>query len=380
MGRLPPVAAVALAVVPLVSAGDAPDGRRLIAERLPRVVYGGGPFLRRPEVTTVTFAGDDSRLVARLEGFGAGIVRSPWWREVTDGYCASAHDCIGPGPAGRAVRLRRTLPRQVRDVDVEALLEDEAATGALAGLGTDALVLAYLPPGVVLSDAFHQRYCGGGPRAFHRMARGANVSFAFAVVPRCGDERETTATASHEIVEATTNPDPNVPGFRIGLESGATAFTAHGSEPVDPCGLLNRDRHRAVDGGFRVQRAWSNRAAARGLDPCVPAVPERPYLALVPRQPVVRLASEGAAATIALDAASDRAVPPWRVSAVDLTGTREGGRYVEARLDKQRAASGDTVVLSLRVLRLHPRQRTVVGLVSYAGTYTHVWPLAVSMR
>jgi hypothetical protein len=373
-------AALAVGLVPLPPAGDPAGGRRLIAERLPRVVHRGGPFLRRPEITTVTFAGDDAKVVARLEAFGERMVRSAWWRDVTDGYCAGADDCIGAARAGRPVRLERRLPGQVRDVDIEALLGEEAQAGALTGLGADALVLAYLPPGVVLTDAFHPRYCDGGPRAFHRLAWAGRVSFAFAVIPRCGDEAETTATASHEVLEAATNPDPNRPGFRLDAAPRYVAFRTHGSEPADPCGLLNLDRHRHDEGGFRMQRGWSNRQADRGGDPCAPSVAERPYLALIPRQPVVRLPSEGATASVVVDAAADRVVAGWSVSVIDLTGEQEGGRYVDARLDRERVSSGDTAVLTLRVARLHPRQVTTVGLLSRLGTHTHLWPIAVSMR
>lgn len=361
-----------------VPGAAAQDGRSLLAEHLPRVVHRGGPFLRRPMVTTVTFAGDDTERVSRLVAFGVEIVRSSWWREVTDGYCLGAGDCVGPGRAGRDVRLAQRLPSRIRDVDIEALLVEEAKRGALTGLEPDALVVAYLPAGVALGDAFHPRYCGGGPRAFHRMARAGDVSFPFAVIPHCGEDGETTATASHEILEATANPDPNRPGFR--LAAAATAFAAAGAEPADPCGLLNRDRHRADEGTFRVQRAWSNRAAETGTDPCVPSVPERPYLALVPRQSVVRLASDGASASVSLDAVSDRAVPTWTVAVVDLTGDTEGARYLEVRLDRDRVAPGDVAVLTVRRLRRHPRGMAVVGLVSRAGSHDHVWPLAVSMR
>src|SRR5687767_6544968 len=78
---------LAVALVPSASADERSERARLIAERLPRIVHRGGPFLRRPEITTVTFAGEDRKLVARLEEFGGRIVRSAWWREVAEGYC-----------------------------------------------------------------------------------------------------------------------------------------------------------------------------------------------------------------------------------------------------------------------------------------------------
>jgi hypothetical protein len=48
--------------------------------------------------------------------------------------------------------------------------------------------------------------------------------------------------------------------------------------------------HRTLESGFVVQRAWSNRSASLGRDPCVPAQAGQSYIALVPRQATVRLA------------------------------------------------------------------------------------------
>lgn len=94
----------------------------------------------------------------------------------------------------------------------------------------------------------------------------------------------------------------------------------------------------------------------------------------------MRLSSEGATASILLDAASDRALQGWTVSAIDLTGAQEGRRYVDVRLDKARVLSGDVAVLILRVVRLHPQRISIVGLLSRVGAHTHLWPLAVSMQ
>ena len=352
----------------------------VIAARLPRVVHSGGPILRNPEITTVTFAGDSPAVVARLERFGDTIATTGWWHDVVDSYCLRAGDCIGDGRAGRHVRLAHPLPTLLSDTDIERLLAEEAQRGALTQLGRDALVLVYLPPTVTLRDASHSRYCARGPRAYHRTLRAARVSFAYAVIPRCGDDDELTVTASHEILEASTNPDPQRPGFRLDPGSNNGGFTAAGTEPADPCGLVSEGRS-VVEGGFAVQRAWSNRAARAGHDPCVPASAQAPYLALVPQTPTVRLAAPGATATIRLDAASDRDVAAaWAVSAIDLTGRQESERYVEVQLDRQAVKAGESAVLSLRLLKLHPQQRAVVGVVSTLGPHWHTWPIAISMR
>ena len=355
-------------------------GRELIARKLPRVTYHGGPYLRRPRVVTVTFKGDDPALVSRLEQFGARITHTRWWQEVTEGYCAHG-DCIGRGRPGPPARLEEVLPDKVRDVDVEALLAREAGAGRLGPLDRDTLLIAYLPAGVALSDAFFPLYCSGGPRAFHRALKVGETKVAFAVLPRCGGEADLTATASHEVLEAATNPDPSSRGFAFERGPANVGFTAAGVEPVDPCGLLAMDgRRHTMESGFVVQRAWSNRQASLGRDPCVPSRAGAVYVALVPRQPVVRLADEGDSATITLEAAADRPTPAWAVSAFDLNGQQDGGQCVEVSLDKSSVAAGQTAQLTVTLRKRNGRRLCVVAVISNLGHQSYMWPVAVTVR
>jgi hypothetical protein len=352
----------------------------LIAARLPQIVYRGGPFLRNPRVVTVTFKGDDAGVVTRLETFGDTITRSAWWRTVVDSYCTDQGDCIGEGQPGAHARLEAALPPNVRDVEVEELLTREAAAGRLGPIDASTLLAVYLPEGVSLSDAFVPRYCAGGPRAFHRALTLGESKVPFAVIPRCSDEAELTATASHELLETTTNPDPSERGFAFEQGSKNIAFTASGVEAVDPCGLLTMDGHWTFESGFVVQRAWSNRAAALGRDPCVPARADRPYLALVPSEPAVRLAEVGASVTLTVEARADRAVPRWAISAFDLSGHHDHDRFVDLILDRPTIEAGETAQLTITVRKLNPKQLTLVALVSTLGVQSHMWPLAVMMR
>ncbi len=353
----------------------------LIAQRLPRVAYQGGPFLRHPRIVTITFTSDDGDLVTRLERFGDTITRTPWWRTVTEGYCAREGDCIGEGQPGVPVRLDDALPAEVHAVEVAELLTRHARAGRLGPIDANTLLLVYLPNGVGLRDAVVPRYCEGGRRAVHRALRFDGRAVGYALIPRCSDEAALTTTASHEVLEAATNPDPARRGFAFKQTSETLGFTSAGIEPVDPCGIITANAHRAVvESGFAVQRAWSNRAASLGRDPCVPSPAERPYLALVPRQPTVRLAKAGDRIAIALEAVADRPVPAWTVSAVDLTGTQEGERYVDVTLDTATVTAGQKATLTIAVRRRHPRELCIVGLVSTLGDSAHLWPLAVVMR
>jgi hypothetical protein len=66
--------------------------------------------------------------------------------------------------------------------------------------------------------------------------------------------------------------------------------------------------------------------------------------------------------------------PGWSITGVP------SARYVDARLDRSEIARGDVAWLTLRVVRVHPRGMSVVGLISRLGTESHLWPIAVSMR
>jgi hypothetical protein len=364
---------------PQVLPPDAATNGTVIAQRLPRVVYRGGPFLRHPRIVTITFSGDDPDVVSRLEQFGATIARTPWWRAVVAGYCAQEDDCIGEGQPGLAVRLDETLPAEVHGVEVAALLKRHAQAGRLGPLDPDTVLLVYLPQGVRLTDAFVPRYCGDGPRAFHRALRFDDKTVGYAVMPRCSDAAALTATASHELLEVTLSPDTAHRGFAFVQSSANLGFTAAGTEAMDPCGFITSETD-IVESGFVVRRAWSNRAASQGHDPCVPGPTERPYLALVPQQPTVRLAQAGESVTITLAAVADRPVPPWAVSAIDLTGSQEHEQYVEVALGTSTVAPGDTTTLTVTRRKQHPKHVGIVGLVSTLETYSYLWPVAVVMR
>lgn len=355
-------------------------GSAAIGRALPRIEYQGGPYLSHPRIVTITFEGDGAETVARLRAFGGTITRSAWWHTATDGYCAPPAGCIGEGHDERHVQLAHVWPAAVRDVDVAGLLARNVKAGRFDPLDADTLLLVYLPAGVGLSDAFVPRYCDGGPRAFHRMLRLGTASVPFAVLPRCGSLAALTATASHEVLEAVTNPDPARRGFAFRRTSANAGFTSAGVEPVDPCGIVTVDRHTTEENGFVLQRAWSNRAAARGENPCVPTPAAEPYLALVPRIPTVRFDRPGERVTIMLDAAADRPVASWAVAAIDLTGRQQRQRCIDVALDRSTVAAGDTVRLTITARRKPPTGLCIAGVVSTLGASSQLWPVAAVMR
>jgi hypothetical protein len=262
---------------------------------------------------------------------------------------------------------------------VSALLRRQVHAGRFGRLDAESLLLVFMPPGVTHRDAFVSRYCVDGPRGFHRTLRLDGLQVGYAVMPRCSDEAALTGTASHELLEMTLSPDPARPGFGFTAGRSNHGFIAAGNEAMDPCGFITKESD-IDESGFTVRRAWSNRAASQGRDPCVPTPADRPFTALVPAQPAVRMLNDGATATLSVRAAADRRVARWSVSAIDLTGAQEHARYVDVALDKTEVAPGETATLTLTRRMAHPKGLSVVGLVSTIDSNSFLWPVAVVSR
>lgn len=377
--RVPPMRHAGLRPVRPAEVAPLPDeavaNGALIARHLPRLAYHGGAFLRRPRVVTVTFTDDDPDVASALERFGAVITRTPWWRAVVADYCVERGGCIGEGRAGRAVRLRDRLPDDLHGADLEARLRARLEDGGLGVVDGATALLVYLPARVRLHDAFVPRYCGEGPYGFHRALRGAGGRVAFAVLPRCGDFAALTGTASHELLEMVTNPDTSDRGFAFQPGEVTPGFSAAGLEPMDPCGLVAAAEEPRVQ-GFVVRRAWSNRAAAAGRDPCVPARRDRPYLALLPGTPGVRLSRAGGTVTVPVTAAADRPAPAWTIG----VRAARGASCVRAAFDRADVRPGDVAMLSLAPMPDAPSGRCVVLLTSRVGDHETRWPLVVRLE
>lgn len=143
---------------------------------------------------------------------------------------------------------------------------------------------------------------------------------------------------------------------------------------------LRLGRSQWVCRRWRGVRCRGRGAAAAGGNPCVPAPADDPYLALVPAEPIVRLARVGASTTIKVEAATNRPVAAWSVDAIDLTGRQARERYVEISLDTASVVADRTATLTIAVRKLPPNKVAVVGLRSTLRGQTHLWPVAVVTR
>lgn len=235
----------------------------------------GGPVLASPRFVSITFANDNPAMVTVFDEFISTVGATPYWSEVTGEYG------IGPGFAGPAVHVPENAPSKITGSEIETWLQQHL-TGPAPLLGAPdpntVYVLAY-PPGVQV-DALGTSSCVGFG-GYHAMTTVNGAPVVYAVVPRCpgfiptaqNDIDNLTGVASHELIEAVTDPMVfAVPAWaQVDDDHMAWNMIIEG-ELADLCAWDSDAFYRPTGYNHMVQRSWSNQAAALGSHACVPAL------------------------------------------------------------------------------------------------------------
>jgi hypothetical protein len=259
-------------------------------------------------LTLVTVVTEGEPLEQSLFDFGDALIASDWWRVVGGEYGLGA-------AAGSARIVGPAIGADVADHDLFTYLDNVIQSHNGPFKNGNTLYLLYLPSGIsVISNDVVNTDCklyGGYHRAFG--LKGDNM----AVIQRCSADEpleQLTATASHEVIEAAT--DPTGRGFSAGLPPRTQPWTASvwqsyflrgRAEVGDLC-----DGTRIVEGAFTYQRVFSNRAAAGGGDPCLPAIGD-PYYNVNPMREWYPVAA-GQSIWVSTRGWSTAPATPWNVS------------------------------------------------------------------
>jgi hypothetical protein len=154
--------------------------------------------------------------------------------------------------------------------------------------------------------------------AYHASARRNGVEASYAVMSSClafspllteAEGRE--LFASHELIEAATDPIPsNNPGFQV--DDPTSTWLALGGEVADLCEGSAASIWR--EAGFVAQRSWSNVASLDG-DPCVPNATGTRYFNVVADPGALPRIPPGGKKTLKLAGWSTMATPDWMLFA-----------------------------------------------------------------
>lgn len=266
---------------------------------LPLVAKHSGTILQHVKLVTLTYSDYPAASRAAVEGWGDAIVGSSWYQTVGAEYgvMSGTHAAkiqIGPAPT-----------TTLEDVAIEAKIKALVMAGTVPpplATGNQFLYMIYIPSTVPLGMSL------AGILGYHQMTTLNGIKFPFAVVLDDGNVDDTTVTASHELIEAATDPmDPPIDGY-------------YSDPPLpDPWNLilgevgdLCNDEPFEHESGFAVQRSWSNAAAMAGQAPCVPNEHD-PWMTVTAQPATMPTIPAGGTATFTLTGWSTAPQPDWQI-------------------------------------------------------------------
>ncbi len=272
-----------------VGAGDAgasqdsglPAGYPALKPDMPQVVHGSGPVMLAPKFVAITFQGDAFQ--TQIADFVSTVGQTDYWASTVTEYGSLS------AATGMAVPpLTEKAPASIDDSAVGPWLAQKIANAILPAPTADTLYTIFYPAStiVTLQGSTSCQQFGG----YHNESTtNAGVSFSYAVIPRCASFGAMTGidvitgSASHEFIEATTDPLPQSdPAYgQVDNDHIIWEVVLGGGEIGDLCAQDPRAFYKPSGFAYTVQRTWSNKSALAGHDPCVPNLPG-PYFNSAP--------------------------------------------------------------------------------------------------
>lgn len=289
--------------------------------QLPVIPDHGGPVIASPQLVTITWADDPHRAMEEtLDGY---LVTSPWLGVVGKEYG------VGPG-TNQNVEMMQNAPAMIDDTGIQTLIASLITSGqapdpiADAGAGTfsPAIYMLFIPS-TTTENFGTMGLCSFSAGAYHdeSSVKVNGHTFAYAISSECPPityPSDVEWNASHEFIEACTDPYPNsAPAYRI--TDPNQVWSTIGGEVGDLCSFLTP---QWAEGSYTtLQRTYSNAAAQDGGSPCPPN-PEPYYGTDIQPMTYVPLAA-GQTTTFPVKGWSTAPVPAWAIyaSSADVSGT-----------------------------------------------------------
>lgn len=237
--------------------------------RPPLAASSGGPTLANPQFIAMTFDGDDLR--DPIEDFMSSVGCTSYWRSIVSDYG------VNDAYAGPTVHLTETPPTTIDDGQIALFIRQKILNKQIPDdvKGQTLYVIFYPDTTDITLQGQHSCTAFGGYHNEVDLPDGRAVPYA--VIPRCGGFGqlggfdEITATTSHELVEAVTDPNPmSNPAYQLPEPNGIAWALAGGGEIGDLCEMNDDSFYLPTDYPFYVQRQWVNHSAYGAHDPCQP--------------------------------------------------------------------------------------------------------------
>ena len=404
---------------PAADAGTAPDASPPVDHGAPSSTYpafkpdlanlanNGGVVLTSAVIVPVTWPNDPG--ADYFEQFADGIGTSDYWKKTTAEYG------VGPGKSGASNHLRLTTPAPavMSDQDLDNFVIQNAGDPATSHwpAPTDQTVYLLMLPQSMSLTLGGQDACGQGIGGYHTNTTVNGKQVAYAIVPRCAFGGATTAqqlldeatqSASHELVEAATDPHPQTDAAWVGYDDNHLSFDffqQFQSENADSCEFFKSSFYKNTETNFafNVQRSWSNQSAQAGHDPCVPLL-ATPYFNVAPigaEDLTVDLSTVGGAAgsktkgytvkvgetrTFAVGLYSDAPTSgPWALTVAEsnpIFGAPKTSRLAVS-IDKQTGQNGEKAYVTVTVKVAGKTKAELLTITSSSGQSKHYMPILI---
>lgn len=346
----------------------------------PKVISSGGPVLTQGwKVVPVFYSTDSPSMQTSVEAFLKATTGSPYWKATVYEYGAGDY-VVEP-----TVVIQTPPPVTTTDSQLKQYIASQAdgTHAPWPKADPNTLFAMFYPSGTTVMLGQSASCTGFG--AYHSDWHLAdNTAFPYAVMPRCqGGIDILSASTSHELVEAATDPFPQtVPAYgNVDADHLIWAFSSSGGEVADMC-QLDQDSFQRMVGNFLVQRSWSNASAKAGHDPCVPVIASQPYFNAAPvlnetvtlnfGQTITTKGVNipiGMSKTIDVVMFSDKPTPPWTVIAQQTNGSVNLG----FTWDVTQGQNGDILHLTIQAKQTTQYGAAGFFISSTDGNYTHRW-------
>lgn len=362
----------------------------------------GGNVMSAPRVVPIFFANEDAAMAWSIVDFVNHVGATDYW------HAATAEYGVGALSGFAEIHTSETAPTTVDDVEIEQWLAAHVQ-GPDAGWpapGPNTLYAVFYPFGtqVTFQSGDTTAYSCTDFGAYHSSFRHpiTDVPIYYAVMPRCSDDFGLAGSvtdfvslgASHEFIEAATDPDGETPAYSTVDDEHAYWWGVGGVELADMC-LVDFDGGRPAAYAtfdpfpYVVQRSWSNASALAGHDPCVP-IPDGygPYFNAAPVLPDRTPFGDASALsvriqplqtrTIEVDLFSDAPMPDrWQVDVYGVPWDATEAQTVDSELsfafDKNQGRNGDKLQLSITLNQQNQYALELFVLVSTFNGRSHTW-------
>ncbi|MGD0526578.1 MAG: hypothetical protein ABSE49_15630 [Polyangiaceae bacterium] len=358
-------------------AGAEPD---VIA--LPQVVGFGGTTLHHPTFISVTWPADT--YADELEDFTASVGCTDYWHAITADYG------VGEAVAGPQVVLTEKAPTTIDDTAIQTWLAGKIDSNdpQFPRPAVDTVYALWYPESTTITLEGATSCSGfGGYHNGWKLSDG--TPFSYAVMPRCPTQGgETvmdglTTAASHEFIEACTDPQPfSAPAYAAPDSNHSGWLFAEASEVGDMCEFDQSAYYQPTGYPWYVQKIYSNRAAWAGTEPCVPAdSPSYFYAAAqVPNSEMLDVVGDGMpvpTAVVTVPVGSTVTIPVLLVGSSDITSMQlqafDLAQFTGAptvlglTLNPSTGAPGQTVQLTITKMSAEPMGAGGFAILSQSG-------------